>query len=85
LKLPQFACIFSGRALPQLLSGCPARLPAVLHPVGASADVTATSVKLVVHVLPVAPNPPAIQLVDWSYDAFPGSASGSQLAGALVY
>ena len=34
-----------------------------------------------------APNPSAIQIVDWFYDAFPAdSASGSQLAGeALVY
>ncbi len=34
-----------------------------------------------------APNPPAIQLVDWFYDAFPAdSSSGSQLIGeALVY
>jgi hypothetical protein len=33
-----------------------------------------------------APNPPAIQLVDWFYDAFPAdSTSGSQLASALVY
>jgi hypothetical protein len=33
-----------------------------------------------------APNPPAIQIVDWFYDAFPAdSASGSQLAGSLVY
>ena len=33
-----------------------------------------------------APNPPAIQIVDWFYDAFPAdSSSGSQLAGGLVY
>ena len=36
--------------------------------------------------LRAAPNPPAIQLVDWFYDAFPAdNASGSQLAGGLVY
>ena len=33
-----------------------------------------------------APNPPAIVVVDWFFDAFPAdSASGSQLEGALVY
>jgi hypothetical protein len=33
-----------------------------------------------------APNPPAIVVVDWFYDAFPAdSASGSQLEGALAY
>ncbi len=33
-----------------------------------------------------APNPPAIAVVDWYYDAFPAdSASGSQLEGALFY
>jgi hypothetical protein len=39
------------------------------------------------HDLRAAPNPPAIQVVDWFYDAFPADASaGSQLVGpALVY
>jgi hypothetical protein len=33
-----------------------------------------------------APNPPAIVVVDWFFDAFPAdSAGGSQLEGALVY
>ncbi len=33
-----------------------------------------------------APNPPAIVVVDWFFDAFPAdSAGGSQLEGALAY
>jgi len=33
-----------------------------------------------------APNPPAIQLADWFYNAFPAdSSSGSQLVGEVVY
>jgi hypothetical protein len=33
-----------------------------------------------------APNPPAIAIVDWFFDAFPtDSTSGSQLEGELVY
>jgi len=85
--LLQFACIsLSGRALFQHRS-C-SQIVTLTAALQQSGYYMKASLPFAGNLdLRSAPNPSAIQIVDWFYDAFPAdSASGSQLAGeALVY
>ena len=84
--LQQFACIsLSGRALFQHRS-C-SQIVTLTAALQQSGYCMKASLPFAGNLdLRSAPNPPAIQIVDWFYDAFPAdSASGSQLAGVLVY
>jgi hypothetical protein len=85
--LQQFACVYvSGRTLFQHRS-C-SQIVTLTAALQQSGYCMKASLPFAGNLdLRSAPNPPAIQLVDWFYDAFPAdSTSGSQLLGqALVY